>query len=198
MNYRLLNVDKEYISVYGEIASSIIIEKKSKFLSYIFNVESEKEAKKYIEKVRINNTTARHIVYVYSILNTNILKYCDDKEPTATNAILQLLNKECICNICIVIVRYFGGIMLGCGPLARAYLNVFKQSLKLCNKSIIFTYIKYENMIDYSKYKLIESMLKHYEKDNIIQICDIKFSDNVYLELNIHERYFDNIIKILE
>ena len=78
-NYILINKEN-YKSKYGEISSSIVEEKKSKFISYIFNISDDKQALEYIDIVKKENKDARHVVYIYSYLNNNVLniKFSDD------------------------------------------------------------------------------------------------------------------------
>ncbi len=98
--------------------------KKSKFISYIFNVNSVDEIKRIIEQIKVENKKATHVCYAYSISGKEFLeKAFDDSEPsgTAGKPILNVIQKQNLSNILIVVVRYFGGIKLGAGGLVRAY-----------------------------------------------------------------------------
>jgi len=99
-------------------------EKKSIFIGHIKRVESEEAAKEFIQKVKSKHKEARHNVYAYIIgENRGIQRYSDDGEPQGTGGIpmLEVLKKSDITDVVVVVTRYFGGILLGTGGLARAY-----------------------------------------------------------------------------
>ncbi|MEG1141031.1 MAG: YigZ family protein [Clostridia bacterium] len=104
--------------------------KKSKFYSYIYNVNSLEQINELLKNIKLDNKKARHIVYGYELnINGNVIKkYSNDNEPQATgiNAAVNMLEKENITNYLVVIVRYFGGTLLGRGLLLRSYFNSFK------------------------------------------------------------------------
>lgn len=116
---------------------------------------------------------------------------------TGTKAINELLNKEKISNICIVIVRYFGGILLGAGPLSRAYLNSVKDIFLYCEKKEIYTYKELKINIDYSKYDKLFFNLKDLEEKEKLIINNTKFDNTIEISLNIVEREFDNIVNLI-
>lgn len=196
--YSMLNNDKNYISTFGEISSDVIIEKKSKFYSYVFKIKDEAEAIDSINKIKESNKEARHVVYIYSLLNGNVcnIRFSDDGEPkgTGTKAIYELLTKEGITNICIVIVRYFGGILLGAGPLSRTYLNSARMALDKCNKKEIYNYIKYDINISYSRYTQIKPLLDNNVVDENILIIDTKFGEDVYISMKIKDSLYEEIV----
>ncbi len=187
---------------FGQISDSLLVEKQSKFYSYIFKVQNEKEALEKIEKIRSSNVQARHVVYIYSLLENNILniRFSDDGEPkgTGTKAIYELLEKESITNVCIVIVRYFGGILLGAGPLSRAYLNAARDAIENCNKKEIFNYIEKEYTLTYNGYNILKNKVEAYIADETLVILKSEFSEGVSLKLKIIDskvEEIDNIIK---
>lgn len=109
-------------------------QKKSKFYSYIYKVESIEEINDILEKIKKQNKKAKHVVYAY-ILETTA-KYTDDSEPsgTAGKAIYSIMIKEKIVGNLVIVARYFGGTLLGIGPLSRAYTKAFKDAAKKCDK----------------------------------------------------------------
>lgn len=187
---------------YGEISKGQIIEKKSNFLSFIFKITEETQAVEYINKIKNNYKDARHIVYIYSYIKDNVvnIRFSDDGEPkgTGTKAIYELLTKENITNICIVIVRYFGGILLGAGPLSRAYLNTAKEGIKNCTKEIIYNYIPYEIKLIYSKYDIVKDLLDKRVEEGSIIINDIIFTEVVTLKLSVIDKYLNDIKELFE
>ncbi len=129
-----------------------IIEK-SKFIGYAKPVEKEEEAIAFIESIRSKHWNATHNVPVYLIgKNNEIQRYSDDGEPAGTAGIpiLDMLKKEEIRNVVIVVTRYFGGIKLGTGGLVRAYTSTAKLVLKEAKviEKVLYDLIKIR--IDYS------------------------------------------------
>lgn len=104
--------------------------KKSRFITYLYNIDNEKDVNNIVENIRKEHKKARHIVYVYKIGNT--AKINDDGEPkgTAGMPIFNVLEKNNLNNVLIVVVRYFGGIKLGAGGLFRAYSNSASEIIK--------------------------------------------------------------------
>lgn len=104
-----------------EIRNSYLEIKKSKFYGFLYKVTDAKEVEIIVNELKREHKKARHIVYAYKIGN-NIKKY-EDKEPsnTAGKPLLDVIEFKNLDNTLIVVVRYFGGILLGRGPLTRAY-----------------------------------------------------------------------------
>ena len=184
--------DKEY----NEISQGFLQEKKSKFISYIFSINSKEDAEKYINEIKNNNKEARHVVYIYSYLENKSLnvKFSDDGEPqgTGTRAIYELMTKECLTNICIVIVRYFGGILLGAGPLSRAYLNSVKEAIDKCEKTEIYNYIDLEFEVNYNNYNSVKYILDNYQDREII-VINTDFGDNICIKLQVVDFELENL-----
>ena len=97
--------------------------KKSKFIAYYYELDTNEDIKIIIDELRKEHKKAKHIVYAYKFGNT--AGKTDDKEPSGTAGLplYNLLETNNLNNKMIVVVRYFGGIKLGAGPLMRAYKN---------------------------------------------------------------------------
>ena len=104
--------------------------KKSRFITYLYNLDNENEVENIIKNIRSEHKKARHVVYVYKINNTG--KIYDDGEPkgTAGKPIFNVIEKNNLNNVLIVVVRYFGGIKLGARGLFRAYSNSASEIIK--------------------------------------------------------------------
>lgn len=114
---------KSYKTLYGEAAEEILIEK-SRFIGYGKAVHSEDEALSFIAGIQKRHYDATHNVWAYIIGESmSVQRYSDDGEPTGTAGIpvLEVLKKEELTNVVLVVTRYFGGIKLGAGGLVRAY-----------------------------------------------------------------------------
>ena len=104
--------------------------KKSKFISYFYQINNENEVKEILTNLKSEHKRARHIPYAYILANT--AGKSDDKEPqnTAGLPIYNLMLQNNLVNKAIFVVRYFGGTKLGAGNLLRAYLTASKEVIK--------------------------------------------------------------------
>lgn len=104
-------------------AETTFTEKRSEFLGFLSPVASNDEAVRFIQEIKAGHRKARHHVYAYILRDSNITRYSDDGEPqgTAGVPVLDVLQKHQLTDVCCVVVRYFGGILLGGGGLVRAY-----------------------------------------------------------------------------
>ncbi|QIB26566.1 YigZ family protein [Caloranaerobacter azorensis] len=144
---------------YGE--DEIIINK-SRFIGYAKPIDSEQEAIEFINEIRTKHRDATHNVYAYVFgENNNIQRYSDDGEPTGTAGIpvLEVIKKEDLRNIVVVVTRYFGGIKLGAGGLVRAYTKGAKIGIEagIIVEKVLFKRIKAR--IDYTLYGKVENDL---------------------------------------
>ncbi len=122
------------MSTTPSLSNSKVEVKKSKFLGFCFVVHSESEVKENIATLKKEYKDARHIVWAYRLQVAGVFKekYTEDKEPagSAGSAILFLLQKKEAMNCLVVVARYFGGVKLGVGGLARAYTESAKLALE--------------------------------------------------------------------
>ena len=115
-----------------EAAESEFVEKRSRFISHIWRVESEAEARSRIEEMKRTYYDARHNCWCYLLKGNGVVRYSDDGEPqgTAGQPMLNVFQREDVWNVCCVVTRYFGGILLGAGGLTRAYAKGAKDALE--------------------------------------------------------------------
>ena len=114
-----------------ELISTAKLEvKKSKFVSYLYILDSIDEVDSIIESLKKEHKKANHFPYAY-IFN-NQAKKTDDKEPNGTcgTPILNVLERNNLNNHIIIVVRYFGGIKLGAGLLLRSYSKAANNVIK--------------------------------------------------------------------
>lgn len=114
-----------------ETGSSEFTEKRSRFISHIWRVESEAEARARIEETKKQYYDARHNCWCYLLREGGAVRYADDGEPqgTAGQPMLNVFQREAVTNVCCVVTRYFGGVLLGAGGLTRAYARGAKDAL---------------------------------------------------------------------
>ena len=160
-----------------------LIEKKSKFIANIFYINNIQEAEEKIEQIRKKYHDARHNCYAYRVLeNESIIdRSSDDGEPSGTAGapMLNILKKENLCNILVIVTRYFGGILLGTGGLVRAYSQSTQDVIEKSN--IILKQEGYVAIIEL-EYKELEK-LKYFCKKKGIKIIDIIYLENVSVKL---------------
>jgi uncharacterized YigZ family protein len=120
----------EYKTVY-QYGEAEIIEKKSRFIASVKPVTTEQEALDFINEIKSKYWDATHNVYAYVIGHNNIQRYSDDGEPAGTAGIpvLEVIKKEQMQDVAVVVTRYFGGTLLGAGGLVRAYGKSAKEGL---------------------------------------------------------------------
>ena len=108
------------------------VEKKSKFIGYFLPCKTVEEIEIALNELKKEHKKATHICYAYSLKNPFLEKAVDDGEPsgTAGRPILSVMQKRGVCDACVFVVRYFGGIKLGAGGLVRAYTKVTGEVLK--------------------------------------------------------------------
>lgn len=158
----------------NNIINEIEIEK-SKFITYLFRIDSEDEARDYLNQVRKEHPNANHHCYGYIINNHQ--KSSDDKEPSGTAGvpIMNALTKAEITNCLAIVVRYFGGIKLGTGGLIRAYGNSVSKALaKAALVRKVLTQLK-EITFNYDAIGKIEYLMHQ----NNLPILKQKFEEQV-------------------
>ena len=123
-------------ATYKTIKSAGLVEseiKKSRFLCHLERVTSEEEAKAFIQSIKKEHWKANHNCSAYLIgEHSEIQRSSDDGEPSGTAGVpmLEVLKKNELINVCVVVTRYFGGIKLGAGGLIRAYSHAVSQGLQ--------------------------------------------------------------------
>lgn len=122
---------ERYITIQGD-SEVEIVEKKSRFIAYVYQVTTQEEAEMYLTEIRKKNWDATHNCYAYQIGERNeIQRFSDDGEPqgTAGKPILDVLKGQDIKNTLVIVTRYFGGTLLGTGGLVRAYGRAAKEGV---------------------------------------------------------------------
>lgn len=137
-----------------------LIIKNSKFIGYLYKVSSIEEIELLLEKTRKNHKDSTHVCYAYRIENKE--KCSDDGEPTGTAGapIMDVLEKNDITNVLAIVVRYFGGTLLGAGGLIRAYSKTIREALKFTTLEEIVFYNYYELRANYDDLKLLNTLTK--------------------------------------
>lgn len=149
-----------YTTIAGE-GQAEYEDRKSVFIGHAMPVKSEEDAVRYIKNIRHKYSDARHNVHAFMIGNGTVSRSNDDGEPSGSAGVpvLEVIRKSGITDVCIVVTRYFGGILLGTGGLVRAYSAAAKAAIE--NAGIV-TYEQYTVMrldCGYSEYQKISNEL---------------------------------------
>ena len=150
-------------------------DRRSIFIGYAIPIKCENDAIDFIASVKKKYPDARHWVYAYVLRENSIMRFTDDSEPqgTAGMPILDIIRKKGITDVAVVIVRYFGGILLGTGGLVHAYSEAAIGAL---NSAEVITYSTYTTLsinLSYSDHG--KCMMAFSE-------CDFLVSDTEYAE----------------
>ena len=146
---------------YGEAE---FVEKRSRFIGQLWRVETEEEARARIEEVRKRYHDARHHCFCYVLREGNVLRYGDDGEPqgTAGQPMLSVFQREDVWNVCCVVTRYFGGILLGAGGLVRAYTQSAKDALDAAGIARMRRWIAMEVPCSYAQFEEVRREVFHF------------------------------------
>ena len=155
----------EYYVPYLEYGEDKFEEKRSKFTGRLWRVESAEEAMAKIKEMRETYWDATHNCWAYIIREGNLMRYSDDGEPqgTAGMPILEVLRHENLQNVCCVVTRYFGGILLGTGGLVRAYTNGAKIAVAAAGVAQMSRFSTMLLAVPYSLLAIVERILPEYD-----------------------------------
>lgn len=164
-------------------SEGIFKDRGSKFIAYVYPVKQELDVKFFLSELKKEHHGARHHCYAYRI-GTDKLNYRtnDDGEPsgTAGKPIFGQIQSNDLTDILIVVVRYFGGTLLGTGGLINAYRNAAAEAIK--NNKIIEKFVSYRYSLtfDFANMNDIMKIIKESEakihKQEYNQNCEIEFS----------------------
>lgn len=184
-----------YKTVAGR-AEDEFTEKRSRFIGYITPAATEEEALSFISQIKSKHWDATHNVYAYILREGQIKRYSDDGEPQGTAGIpvLDVLQKEGLCDVAVVVTRYFGGILLGGGGLVRAYSHGAKIAVEAAQVQYMTPCTRCRLEFDYSLYGKISYLLPQYGA--VTQSSD--FGAAVRLELILDNQQYHPFCKALQ
>lgn len=175
---------KEYRTVEYE-SSDEFIEKKSRFIGYVKPVKTQQEATDFINMIKSRHWDATHNVSAYVLKDNNIQRSSDDGEPSGTAGVpvLDILLKEGLVDVCVVVTRYFGGVLLGAGGLIRAYSHGSKIAVEAGNIITMAPCKILTVSVDYSFYDRLNIILKEFNAN----IENSEFADTINITISIKE-----------
>ncbi len=174
----------EYRTVRGRAQASFI-ERKSEFIGQIAPVSCEEEALAFLSEMKAQHRRARHNVYAYLVRQGNLSRYSDDGEPQGTGGVpvLDVLQKESLTDVCVVVTRYFGGILLGTGGLVRAYSHACKLAVEAAQPVTYSMAQIFTLTASYALYGKLTTVLDAASAKRIAE----RFSDTVELDFAVRE-----------
>ena len=153
-------LNDKYVTVKNE-AHVEFEEKRSLFIGHAIHVESEEEAAAFVKAIKKEYADATHNVWAYHLKGGIIARYSDDGEPqgTAGMPVLEAIRKSGADDVCVVVTRYFGGILLGAGGLVRAYSHSAVIAINEAEIVVYEPYCEYRLVCGYSEYQKYSNLL---------------------------------------
>lgn len=185
---------KNFISIKENVQAEIVV-KKSQFICNLIKVTSKEEAEDIIKVTKKKYHAARHNCVAYRIISDDkiVEKSSDDGEPagTAGGPMLNILQKNNLCNVVAIVTRYFGGILLGTGGLVKSYSDSLLKAISISEIVEKCQGEEYEVKMEYNYLEIF----KHYCKTNDILIISYQYSDIIICKIELDEK---NKKKLLE
>ena len=174
----------DYITLEKEANAEYIVQK-SRFIGYASPVETAEDAAAFVEKIRAMHREARHNVFAYTVRSPAYSRFSDDGEPqgTAGKPVLEVIRKTGLENCCVVVTRYFGGILLGTGGLVRAYSHAAKLAVEAAVPVLMKRCRVLRAQTDYTFYSGLLSLVP--ASGGVIE--DTEFADKITLTLRLPE-----------
>lgn len=175
-------------------------EKRSRFISYSFKVTKADDVKEKLNSVKSKHWDAKHHVYAYVLNENACVKFSDDGEPggTAGLPVLNAIQSENLKNTLVIVVRYFGGILLGTSGLRAMYHSGAKNVLELSGKSHFTLCERASLEVSYSKYGSVLNTIEHFGA----KVLKTDFENSVRIETAVPKSDFksfkDKIMQIPE
>ncbi len=189
-------MNKSYKSIKKQVENLVIIEK-SKFISFLFPILSEDEARGIIADIRKKHSLATHVCYAFIADKDGLnQKFSDDGEPqgTAGMPMLDALKNSGLKQVLAVVVRYFGGVKLGTGGLVRAYQGGVLDAVKRSEIVEYFPSKTFEFDVDFKFYSGVLSLVSSREE---VKILGSDFGTFVTLSVACKEEYVDALLSQL-
>ena len=171
-----------------------VVDKKSKFIANFIYVDDVIKAEQLIKETRKKYFDARHNCIAYRIIENDqiIEKSSDDGEPSGTAGapMLNILQKNNLANVLIIVTRYFGGILLGTGGLVRAYSDSLLKAIDQANIIKKCLGEELEVTLDYNAFE----NFKYYCKNNKINIINADYTESIVCRIEIEEDAKDKLL----
>ncbi len=174
-------------------ASDEFVVNKSRFIGWAAPVSTEEEALAFLQSIRARYKDASHHCYAYIIgQNAGVMRYSDDGEPggTAGMPIIEVMKAQGVVNCCVVVTRYFGGILLGAGGLVRAYTQGCVIALKAAQVVVMEKSCRYLCEVAYPLWDKVQHALKSLPA----QLVSSEFTTAVTFTLLMREKDAESVL----
>lgn len=165
-----------------------ITEKRSRFIASIAHVETEQDAADFLSSIRTEHWSAKHNVYAYSLNKNSQKRFSDDGEPhgTAGKPVLDVITGSGLENVIIVVTRYFGGVLLGTGGLARAYSAAASAAVETAEICEMKPCIEAEIICAYPQFDILKKIIENYS----CAVHSTDFSEGIIIKLCVDKEQF--------
>ncbi|NLC73499.1 MAG: YigZ family protein [Ruminococcaceae bacterium] len=145
----------DYLVPASDAVSEYIV-KKSQFIAHVKRISSEEEALSFIDEIKNRHPDATHNVWAYCTRD-GAIRWSDDGEPggTAGSPTMGVFRSANVCDVCCVVTRYFGGILLGSGGLVRAYSKAASEALSIAGIARVVLWSEICVKCSYSLYERV-------------------------------------------
>ena len=180
----------EYYTIAAPCEGSVT-EKRSEFIAQLFPVKTAEEAAARIEEVKQKHHKARHNVWAFRVRGDGAERYSDDGEPQGTGGIpvLSVLQKNELTDICCVVTRYFGGVLLGAPGLTRAYSSAAAEAVGASQIRHFCEAHRVQLITDYGMYGKVSYLLPDYGTVD----AGSEFAENVILRFDVKTDVFPRL-----
>lgn len=174
---------KEYLTIEKK-SKTEFVEKRSRFIGAAFPVSNREEAERIVSELKSEYWDAKHNVFAYILREGNIKRFSDDGEPqgTAGMPVLDVIEKLGLCDVLVVVTRYFGGVLLGTGGLVRAYSHSAALAIEAAKPVLMTPATECFLSCDYSSYGTIQVFLNNEECKDITSVFEDDVKINFYVK----------------
>lgn len=175
-----------------------MIEKKSKFLTHLFPIENVEKAEQLIKQTKKEYHDARHNCTAYRIIQGSQImeKFSDDGEPSGTAGapMMNILQKNNLVNVLIIVTRYFGGILLGTGGLVRAYSDSLSNAIRQSHVIQKCQGVQMLVKMEYSEFDCFQ----YYCKNNNILITNVEYTQGIACKIELEDDKKEKLLQDYE
>ena len=188
-----MSVKPDFLTLRKAATIEYVVQK-SRFIGSATPVATEEEALDFIRQIKGMYKAATHYCYAYIIgENAGIMRYQDDGEPTGTAGIpiLEALRQNKVVNACVVVTRYFGGVLLGAGGLVRAYSHAASESIRAAELALVEQSLRLTLQVPYAQWDKLDYLLSQRPVTDVEKV----FTDQVGITLVVRQADSDGLIQ---
>lgn len=186
-----INKPENYLSLAKLGVSDEIIINKSKFIGYAKTAMTEHEAHEFVNEVKSMHPEASCICYGYMCgYSSEVQKFHDGHEPVGGKPILSAIKLKGLIGTTCVVARYYGGIKLGVGGLARAFSNAAVAAIEAGTPSLFELGKEFVLIFDYH----YEGKINYLIENSALVLGNKEYSEKISITMNIKNKYYDEFI----